>query len=157
MGKKSAPTIIELDESRYSVFETRYSERGWGPEPCCINDECKMILKENDIVVSKARYGGAKVLYDPYCAWEKAIMGSDEMVRGLEELEISGNEPKKWWPDANDRIDNLEDRIRRMVNPREDGYFLNEKLILIKIGKESFDKENFVYESKEVQGEMVLF
>ena len=83
-------------------------------------------------------------------------MGSDEMIVELENLGISGNEPKKWWPDANDRINNLEDRIKRMVNPREDGYFLNDEFILIKIEAESFDEDNLVYEYKEVQREMVL-
>ena len=156
MGKQSAPTIKKLDESRYSISKRRYRENDWGLEPCCINNECKMILKKNDIVVSKIKYGGVKVLYDPWCGWEKAIMGSDEMIGELENLGISGNEPKKWWPDANDRINNLEDRIKRMVNPREDGYFLNDEFILIKIEAESFDEDNLVYEYKEVQREMVL-
>jgi len=110
----------------------------------CFGKNCKLELKINDPIASKRR-SGYSVAYDPYCAWEGGIVSSDRIVEFFEEFEKEenklknwlpkGNEPKTWLPDAENRIENLEDRLRRMVNPRLDGYYLNDNFVLVKIGE----------------------
>lgn len=110
---------------------------------------CKLELKVDDPIASRRR-GRYSVAYDPYCAWEGGIVSSDRIVEFFEEFEKrenklenwlpKGNEPKTWLPDAENRIENFEDRLRRMVNPKKDGYFLNNNFVLVKI-EEGLDED----------------
>ena len=110
-----------------------------------LGEDCKLELRVNDPIASRRR-SGYNVAYDPYCAWESGIVSNEKIIEFFDGLSgeenrldgwlPKGNEPKTWLPDVENRIENFEDRLRRMINPKRDEYYLNNNFVLVPVGKD---------------------